>query len=350
MLLAFISIFQDWYLAYGRNQFLYDNVRFRSIINIHFLSSILFVAAFGFILYLKNKAKYPSALGTKNWLTQIFSVVIPAIFLLSLYLAVRFEISAYFNQLYADSSLEIASDGDYYDNTYRDGDLRDFKVIWVLIYTLFFLTALSFLNRLKIKNRTLGYVGFFLNMAAIFVFLTQGLYVLSELRENFLNDQLTPYFESGVFNIGIRYVAFIFLALIVFISRKFRMENIKHRVLSQLFNLVLHIVIVWVLSSELLHWLDIAENNAAYKLGLSILWGVYSLWLIVFGIWKNKQYLRIGGIALFGITLIKLFFYDISHLNTISKTIVFVSLGVLLLIISFLYNKYKNKISNENET
>ncbi len=52
--------------------------------------------------------------------------------------------------------------------------------------------------------------------------------------------------------------------------------------------------------------------------------------------------------ALFAITLGKLFFYDISHLNTIAKTIVFVVLGVLLLVISFLYNKYKYLIFEEN--
>jgi uncharacterized membrane protein len=54
--------------------------------------------------------------------------------------------------------------------------------------------------------------------------------------------------------------------------------------------------------------------------------------------------------ALFGITLVKLFFYDIASLNTISKTIVFVSLGILLLIISFLYNKYKHIITEEYES
>jgi len=48
--------------------------------------------------------------------------------------------------------------------------------------------------------------------------------------------------------------------------------------------------------------------------------------------------------------LIKLFFYDISHLNTISKTVVLLALGILLLIISFLYNKFKNQISNEIES
>jgi len=65
--------------------------------------------------------------------------------------------------------------------------------------------------------------------------------------------------------------------------------------------------------------------------------------LINFGIWK-KKHLRIGAIALFAIVLAKLFLYDIAYLDTISKTIVFVALGVLLLIISYLNNKYRKLI------
>jgi len=349
ILLAFGSILLDWYEAYEQSQFLYDGKRLPSIFNVHFLSSMLFITAFSFIAWMRRNVKYPSAMGPKNWMVQIFSVVIPAFLLLSLYLAIRLEIANYFNQWYTQSALEITPKGGSYASTQRDEDIRSFKVIWILIYSLLFLTSLSLLNRKKIKSKLLGYVGFGCNIIAIFVFLTQGLYILSELRESYLDNELTSYFESGILNIGIRYIAFLFLGLILLATRKFRLEHFKNQYLNHLFSLILHIVILWVLSSELLHWLDIAQNNAAYKLGLSILWGVYSLWLIVFGIWKNKQYLRIGAITLFGITLIKLFIYDISHLNTISKTIVFVSLGVLLLVISFLYNKYKNKINNEIE-
>ncbi|MEL7002481.1 MAG: DUF2339 domain-containing protein, partial [Bacteroidota bacterium] len=81
----------------------------------------------------------------------------------------------------------------------------------------------------------------------------------------------------------------------------------------------------------------------------SILWGVYSLALITLGIYKRLKHVRVLAIALFGITLLKLFFFDLAGLNTISKTIVFVALGVLLLIISFLYNKYKHLIFEEDE-
>ena len=110
------------------------------------------------------------------------------------------------------------------------------------------------------------------------------------------------------------------------------------------FNILFYIAILWIVSSELINILDLSGSTQSYKLGLSILWGVYSLALIALGIWKKQKYIRITAIVLFSITLLKLFFYDISNLGTLSKTIVFVSLGILLLIISFLYNKFKHNI------
>ena len=111
--------------------------------------------------------------------------------------------------------------------------------------------------------------------------------------------------------------------------------------LMEAFDILLYATLIWIASSELIAWMDITKFTQSYKLGLSILWGVCALLLIALGIWKKKKHLRIGAIVLFAVTLIKLFSYDISHLDTIAKTIVFVALGILLLIISFLYNKYK---------
>ena len=144
-----------------------------------------------------------------------------------------------------------------------------------------------------------------------------------------------------------RYVSYIFVGITLLVTYWYnRQEFLKLR-----FNighdLLLHISLLWIFSSELINWMDILEFAQSYKLGLSILWGLYALTLIILGIWKNKKHLRIMAFSLFGVTLIKLFLYDITHLGTLSKTIVFVSLGVLLLIISFLYNKYKHIISNE---
>jgi uncharacterized membrane protein len=112
------------------------------------------------------------------------------------------------------------------------------------------------------------------------------------------------------------------------------------------YDILLHLSAVWILSSELVNWMTIAGSTQSFKLGMSILWGTYALFVVVLGIWKKKKHLRIGAIVLFGATLLKLFFYDLSDLDTISKTILFVSLGTLLLIISFLYNKYTRMIDD----
>ena len=255
-------------------------------------------------------------------------------------MAFRLEIENYFNQLFASSKLTIS---DYEE--FHNYDIKDFKTIWIINYSLLFLAALSFVNIKKIKIRTLGLFNLALNMIAIAVFLVEGLYVLSELRESFIDQSLSEYYQIGAYNIAIRYISFAFFTLIMVSSYTYIQQKFMKVKLQMAFSLMLHISILWIATSELINLLDLSGSPQNYKLGISILWGIYSLLLIVIGIWKDKKYLRIGAIALFSITLIKLFFYDISHLNTISKTIVFLSLGILLLIISFLYNKFKHKIA-----
>lgn len=343
MALAFFSLVQDWdnqYTFYYRS----TEESLLPILNINFLSSALFIAAFGFIVYTMNKKSYKSALSKD--LQNFVSYAIPTILIFSIYYAFRLEIETYWDQLLANSTLQLDKSS-ILSNTIRNYDLRDFKRIWVLNYSLFFIAVLAILNFKKLKNRVLKHICAGLAVMAIFTFLFQGLYAHSELRESYLSP--SEYYETSIFHLLFRYVSFAFLGLILYTCYKYIKEKKTTKALRIIYDLLLHITIVWVLSSEWLHWMDIFDSNQSYKLGLSILWGVYSFLLIAFGIWKNKQYLRIGGMGLFGITLLKLFLYDIAHLNTISKTILFVSLGVLLLIVSFLYNKYKNQITDEVE-
>ncbi len=236
-----------------------------------------------------------------------------------------------------------------YTDTYWDIDLKNFKAIWSVNYTLLFMAILSFINIKKLKQETFGYINLFFNALSIIFFLVAGLYVISELRETYINPALNENYVAGPFNLLIRYISFLFLALTLYTTFLYSKQKFIRLDLKLVFGFLLHVTLLWVASSELIHWLHLAGHEAEYKLALSILWGLYALMLVSLGIWKRKQYLRIGGFVLFGVTLLKLFFYDISHLNTISKTIVFVSLGILLLIVSFLYNKFKINIADEKE-
>jgi len=346
MVLAVYSIAQDWTTAYGKYNLEILESRITPLLNINFLTSLLFIAAFGFIYFLDQNKNYKSPLISQKELLKIVSVFIPSIILCVLYFAFYMEISNYWNQLYLDSEVARESNSAY---NYWNFDMESFGAIWIINYSLLFVSILSFVNIKKFKNQLLGLVNLGLNVLFIVVFLTAGLFVLSELRESYLEQTLSEYYERGIFNIGIRYVSYVFFVFAIFSCYQYIRQEFIKKNFKVAFDLLLHISILWIASGELINWMEIAKSTQSYKLGLSILWGIYSLFLIVLGIWKKKKHLRIGAIALFGATLVKLFFYDISHLDTISKTIVFVSLGVLLLIISFLYNKYKHSISDEND-
>ena len=346
MFIAFFSLCDDWSSFYGSYHLEFPELWIRPFFNIQFLTSILFVAAFAFInriLVQKGKSTiYPQ----KNYFSKLVSIAIPSILLISIYYSFRIEISNHFQQLFRGSELKIArDDSEYYIfNT----DYRHFRTVWTANYSMLFVSLLSFINLRKIKDTLLAHVNIVLNLVAIISFLMMGLFSLSELRENYISQPNADYFHHGSFNLGIRYLSFVFLGLAVYSCYLYRKSGLVKYNLPMHFDFLLHATLIWISSSELIHWLDLAGSTQSYKLGLSILWGSYSLLLIVIGIWKKKKHLRIGAIVLFGLTLIKLFFYDISHLDTIAKTVVFLSLGILLLIISFLYNKYKHQISDES--
>lgn len=347
MVLAFLSIIHDWTSVYNTYVAGEPETRIMPLLNVNFLTSLLFIAAFGFINVLNRNKKFTPALISNRDISTIISFSIPAIFLFTLYYAFRMEIENYWNQLYTDSALTISSENDEFSSARWNYDLSKFRIIWTINYSLLFVSLLAFANIKKLRNQLLGFVNLGLIVLTIGVFLIQGLYLLSELRESYLDQTLAQYYHSSTFHIGIRYVSFAFVALALFACQRYLHQDFTRQNFLKAFDLLVHTSIIWIASSELINWMDIAQSAQSYKLGLSILWGCYALLLIALGIWKKKKHLRVAAIALFAVTLVKLFFYDISHLDTIAKTIVFVSLGILLLIISFLYNKYRNIISDE---
>ena len=77
------------------------------------------------------------------------------------------------------------------------------------------------------------------------------------------------------------------------------------------------------------------------KAGYPILWGIGSFVLMWYGMRTRQRMLRIIALSLFGITLLKLFIYDLSGISQGGKVAAFISLGIILLVVSFMYNKLK---------
>jgi uncharacterized membrane protein len=141
----------------------------------------------------------------------------------------------------------------------------------------------------------------------------------------------------------------LFFALYRYTKQQFLQKHVAPITLTLGFDALFYTLLLITVSSEFINIMDLSGYKDSYKIGLSILWGAYALFLVVVGIYFKKRHLRIGAIVLLGVTLAKLFLYDISQLSTIGKTGVFVSVGILMLIVSFLYTKYKTVIFGIDE-
>lgn len=90
-------------------------------------------------------------------------------------------------------------------------------------------------------------------------------------------------------------------------------------------------------------------ENLYYKAGLSILWSICSFIMMWLGMQYKFRPLRIISLSLFTLTLLKLFAYDISNIPPGGKIAAFILLGVLLLTVSFMYQRLKKIIIDDNK-
>ena len=108
---------------------------------------------------------------------------------------------------------------------------------------------------------------------------------------------------------------------------------------------------LWLLSAEILTSADSAlfdlsrdasENVAS--LGLSLLWAVYAAVLISLGVIRKWRWVRLAGLALLAVPVVKLFAYDSQTLEQEYRVIAFIALGLILLAGGLLYQRYSRVV------
>ena len=339
--IAFFSLLEDWSSGYSSY---YNDDKITTILNTQFLTSILFIGGFSYLTWLFfTKSKVTTQ---KYWVTNIVTIALPSILTIASYFAFKLEINNYFNNLMSSSKINL---GNEIGGNISNYNLRYFETIWVLNYTIIFVSLISLYSVTKLKTIITNTISLVFIGIVILMFQIVGLYTLSELREAYILDD-SAYFTVSQFYISIRYITYLFVGGLAYVLLKYLKPLAQFSMIKRFIDLFLHLALLWVVTSELINWLDLLGSKSQYKLGVSILWGVYALVFVCIGLWKKKKMLRFGAMVLFAATLLKLFFYDIVHLSTLSKTIVLILLGVFLLIISFLYNKFKDRLEVEHNT
>ncbi|MFL5725068.1 MAG: DUF2339 domain-containing protein, partial [Chloroflexota bacterium] len=85
-----------------------------------------------------------------------------------------------------------------------------------------------------------------------------------------------------------------------------------------------------------------ASVDGAFQRGhtaVSSLWGIVGLGLLYAGLKRGRRELQIGGFVLFGISLAKLFVYDLAFLSSIARAFSFLAVGALILVAGFFYQR-----------
>jgi uncharacterized membrane protein len=158
-----------------------------------------------------------------------------------------------------------------------------------------------------------------------------------------------------------RFVAFAAVAITAFVIQGLRINKedilspLEKKEIAGLLVLAGNFLLLFNFSVELLDFIDsyygsrgsFWENADIWMLkqvSLSCLWAVYSLALICIGMAKRISFFRIVGLLLFALTILKVFFFDLSSLQQLYRIISFIVLGIILLGVSYLYHRFREKV------
>ena len=104
--------------------------------------------------------------------------------------------------------------------------------------------------------------------------------------------------------------------------------------------------LMWLTLTRLLL---ITFNEVNFSTAFSLSLGIAAFILMCIGMRYHSKEIRIVSLAEFGIVIGKLILNDVWAMPSLGKIIVFISLGAILLILSFLYQKLKDALFNEKE-
>jgi len=129
--------------------------------------------------------------------------------------------------------------------------------------------------------------------------------------------------------------------------KQYQLKSPSGKIMMWIFNVAaiisLSVAIIEGINQITLHK-DLYISN---KISITILWTLCAFVQMWLGMQLKYKTLRIISLSLLGLVLLKLFMYDLINVSQGAKIIAFVVLGVVLLVLSFLYQKLKKILFEE---
>lgn len=267
--------------------------------------------------------------------------------------------SCFFNLILLKKESKEKSDVEFFENAFKVlcFGVIYFSILFELIY------QLSSLNIVIILTYCLLYSIVF----TILLLILKKRLSISEDLENLLiyvllflfiahitNSQIVHAVITKEIGLSFYWIHLIYLAPLLYLIIKLIPPS---QFLKQKAGYLL-ISFVFILSVSFeLYRVYIFSNNTTYKnvfqlqehfsiLYLPIIWAVLFCGFIFAGLKKNIPELNKIGFSLLGITILKLYLYDVWQMDNVSRIIAFIILGIILLLSSFMFQKFKNVLKN----
>jgi uncharacterized membrane protein len=344
-ILAFFSLWHDWsnYSYFSNNTD--TTLAFEPFMNRYFLTSIIGTGVFGYVWFINRQM-------LNTTLSRISNVVLIVFGLIVCYMTFANEIMLYFDIQYKLSETKHYDEYLYDWSTYYDAAWNSYCGLWMIIYSMVFLSVLAWLSIKKFTDAVFAYICWTMNFLMLIIGVTAGFSIISDLKMEAVYNY--SYSVITTWNYNSRYLFLPFVALMIFMIYQFRNADILKKIRPINFWLF-HMTILAVLSNELSHIMTVTHLNdydhyskVAYRMGYTVLWGVYSMALITYGILRERKTLRFIAISLFILTLLKLA-GDAMSMTMGYRLIVFIVIGIILLVVSFMYQKFKPLLFGKEE-
>ena len=78
--------------------------------------------------------------------------------------------------------------------------------------------------------------------------------------------------------------------------------------------------------------------------GVSVLWSIFAVGLMLVGVWKRRKVYRISAIGLLVVTVLKVLAFDTAEVSTPYRILSCLVLGAILVLVSFLYYRFSERL------
>lgn len=112
-----------------------------------------------------------------------------------------------------------------------------------------------------------------------------------------------------------------------------------------------NLLTLWVLSAEIIGALEsvlislpAAQLESITSLSLTLLWAIYAAAVLALGIKRKWRAVRVGGLLLLTVPIVKLFLIDSFALDNVYRVAAFLTLGAILLGGGFAYQRFSEEV------